>query len=110
VRRWRKSWPKEYERLLAEMRERWPEGRGVREFIAILKLHQEHPAERVEQAVRLALELGATHLDGVQLCLRQLQEPASTPSPLDLSNHPHLAQMGNQPVNLQQYDQLLGVR
>jgi transposase len=110
VRRWRKSWPKEYERLLAEMRERWPEGRGVREFIAILKLYQEHPAERIEQAVRLALELGATHLDGVQLCLRQLQEPASTPSPLDLSNHPHLAQMGNQPVNLQQYDQLLGVR
>ena len=110
MRRWRKKWPKDYERLLEKMRERWPDGRGVREFIAILKLHQEHPAERIEQAVRMALELGATHLDGVQLCLRQLQEPAPKPSPLDLSDHPRLAQMGNQPVNLQQYDQLLGVR
>ena len=110
VRRWRKRWPKDYEHLLEKMCERWPDGRGVREFIAVLKLHQDHPPERIEKAVRLALELGATHLDGVQLCLRQLQETANTPSPLDLSDHPHLAQIGNQPVNLQQYDQLLGVR
>lgn len=110
VRRWRKKWPKEYECLLEKMRERWPDGRGVREFIAVLKLHRDHPSEQIEQAVRLALELGATHLDGVQLCLRRIQEPASTPAPLDLSDHPHLAQVGNQPVNLQQYDQLLGMR
>jgi hypothetical protein len=110
VRRWRKSWPRDYERLLEKMRERWPEGRGVREFIAILKLHQAYSAEQIEQAVRMTLELGATHFDGVQLCLRQLHEPAPKPSPLDLSDQPHLAQIGNQPVNLQQYDQLLGVR
>ena len=92
------------------MRDRWPDGRGVREFIAVLKLHQDYPAEEVEQAVNMAIELGAAHKDGVQLCLRQLQEPASLPTSLDLSYHPHLAQVGNQPVNLQQYDQLLGVR
>lgn len=39
VRQWRKHWPPEYEELLAALRRRWPEGRGVREFIAVLKLH-----------------------------------------------------------------------
>jgi transposase len=110
MRRWRKRWPKVYEHLLKEMRDRWPDGRGVREFIAVLKLHQDYPAEKVEQAVNMAIELGAAHKDGVQLCLRQLQEPASLPISLDLSHHPHLDHIGNQPVNLQQYDQLLGAR
>ncbi len=100
----------QYEHLLKEMRDRWPDGRGVREFIAVLKLHQDYPAEEVEQAVNMAVELGVAHKDGVQLCLRQLQEPANSPTSLDLSHHPNLAQIGNQPVNLQQYDQLLGVR
>ena len=111
MRRWRKRWPKDYDRLLAEICERWPDGRGVREFIAVLKLHQDHPAEQIEQAVQMALELGAAHLEGVRLCLRQLQEPVSTQLPtLDLSNQPRLAQIGNQPLNLRQYDQLLGER
>jgi hypothetical protein len=110
VRRWRKRWPKDYEHLFEKMRERWPDGRGIREFISVLKLHQDHPLEKIEKAVHLALELGATHLGGVQLCLRQLQETANTPSPLDLSDHPHLAQISSQPVNLQQYDQLMGVK
>jgi len=110
MRRWREQWPSDYERLLAELRQRWPEGRGVREFISILKLHQDHPAEQVEQAVRTAIELGATHLTGVQFCMHQLLEGCKAPPPLDMSLHPELAQVGNQPVDLQQYDQLLGER
>ena len=50
-------------------------GRGLREFLAILKLHLDHPAEHVEQAIHAALALGAAHLDGVELCLRQLETP-----------------------------------
>ena len=73
IRRWRKKWPKVYDQLLEQLRQKQPEGRGVREFIAILKLHQEYPAGLVEQAVCQALELGAAHLDGVRLCLRQSQ-------------------------------------
>jgi hypothetical protein len=57
----------------------------------------------------MALELGAAHLDGVQLCLHQLQHPDLSAAELDLSNHPELVDVGTQPVNLAQYDHLLGV-
>ena len=107
VRRWREKWPKVYDQLLEEMQQRFPDGRGVREFIAILKLHQDHPQNQVEQAVEMALELGAAHLDGVSLCLRQLQETETLPLSLDLHANPKLAEFGHQPVNLHQYDALL---
>jgi transposase len=107
VRRWRKIWPKDYDRLLEELQERFPEGRGVREFIAILKLHQDYPAKQVEQSVHQAIELGAIHLDGVKLCLSLLQEEESASAPLDLSKQPYLADFGCQPLDLRQYDLLL---
>lgn len=108
IRRWRKVWPPAYEELLAELRQRWPEGRGVREFVAVLQLHSEYPGEYVEQAVQQAVALGASHLDGVRLCLRQLLADHHTQPSLNLADQPHLATVGQQPVNLQQYDQLLG--
>ena len=110
IRRWRTAWPLVYEQLLTELRQRWPDGRGVREFIAILKLHSEYPGEYVEQAVRDAVELGASHLDGVRLCLRQLLEKHQVLPSLNLTDHPALATVGQQPVNLGQYDQLRGGR
>ncbi len=112
IRRWRKEWPQAYETLLAELRERWPEGRGVREFVEILALHRDYPARKVEQAVQEALALGAAHLDGVRLCLLQQAELHTPPPALDLSAHPHLQGIGEQAVDLAQYDRLLqaGVR
>lgn len=110
MRRWREQWPEDYERLLAEMRSRWPDGRGVREFITILKLHQDHPAQQVEQAIRTALELGATHLAGVQFCLQQLLQSPQRPPTLEGSLPSKLAGVGKQPIDLRQYDQLLGGR
>jgi len=107
VRRWRQQWPRVYDQLLDKMRQRFPDGRGVREFIAILKLHQDHPQKQVEQAVEMALELGAAHWDGVSLCLRQLQETETLPLSLDLHANPRLAEFGQQPVNLHQYEALL---
>lgn len=110
LRQWRKRWPADYERLLVELQKRWPEGRGVREFVAILKLHRQYPAEMVTEAIRQAIELGAAHLDGVQLGLRELAKTPAAPQALDLGEHPQLAGVGQQPVNLNQYDQLLGRR
>jgi transposase len=107
LRRWRAKWPKVYETLLDELRTRWPEGRGVREFVAILKFHREYPAKRVEQAVREAVNLGAAHFDGVRLCLRQQEDDQSAPATLDLSEHPQLEGIGEQAINLSQYDSLL---
>jgi transposase len=107
IRRWRKKWAKEYELLLYQLRDRMPDGRGVREFIAILKLHQEYPTKLIEQAIKMALELGSTSLDGVLMCIRRIQECDNSLPSLDLSHHPLLAQIGNQPLDLQQYNQLL---
>lgn len=109
MRRWRQDWPADYEKLLAVLRQTKPDGKGVREFIAILKLHRSYPEETVRQAIRQALEMGAPHLDGVQLCLRQLVSPQTIPPALDLT-HPRLAAVGNQPICLEQYNQLLGAR
>jgi hypothetical protein len=107
LRHWRQHWPKEYDRLLEAMRIRLPEGGGVKEFIAVLKLHREHPADQIQQAVQAALELGAASLDGVLLCLRQLQHPQPQFPTLELESFTNLAVFGNQPLDLQQYDRLL---
>jgi hypothetical protein len=108
VRRWRKIWPKDYDRLLETLQERFPDGQGVREFVAILKLHLEYPARQVEQAVHTAIELGAAHLDGVKLCLSQQQKEMETAIlPLDLSELPRLTNYGSQPLDLHQYNLLL---
>jgi len=109
IRQWRQNWPADYERLLATLRQNKTDGSGIREFITILKLHRSYPEEVVNHAVRQALELGAAHLDGVQLCIRQLVSPQGSPAALELA-HPQLAALGNQPVHLEQYDQLLGAR
>ena len=110
MRRWRAEWPPIYETLLRELRQRWPDERGLREFLSILALHKEHPPERMAQAIQAALALGAVHLDGVQLCLHQLSNAQALPVALDLTGHDRLAGIGEQPVNLGQYDTLLSGR
>jgi transposase len=107
IRQWRSSWPAVYEQLLAELERRQPDGAGVRQFIQVLQLHQHYPAELVEQAVTQALAHHCPHLDGVQLCLRQLVQPEPLPVSLDLKGHPKLRVVRQQPLRLEDYDQLL---
>jgi len=109
MRQWRQTWEPEYEKMLDVLRKSKPDGSGVREFVAILKLHRDHPAELVNRAVKQALDLGATHLDGVQLCLRQILSPQESPPALTV-DHPKLAAVGSQPICLEQYNQLLEAR
>jgi hypothetical protein len=109
VRQWRQKWTPEYEKMLDLLRHTKPDGSGVREFVSILKLHRDHPAEMVDRAVKQALDLGAAHLDGVQLCLRQLLSPHESPPALVL-DHPKLVAVGSQPIRLEQYNQLLEAR
>ena len=107
IRRWRESWPLVYERLLAHLRAQWPDGRGVREFVRVLKLHQDHPADLIAQAIEQALEYGCAHADGVNLCLHQLMNPETPVSPIDLVRWPELVGVGTQTPDLQCYDRLL---
>jgi transposase len=110
LRQWRKRWPATYERLLTGLQQSKPEGQGIREFIAILKLHQNHPADLVERAVAAAVQAGMLNLDGVLYHLQRLSSSLPSIDPLDLSHLPQLADIGCQPVDLQVYNQLLEVK
>jgi transposase len=103
LRRWRATWPPVYERLLARLQ---AEGDGIREFVRILKLHQEYPAKLVEEAVTQALAYGCPHLDGVRLCLRQIMHPELAPPRLDLTDRPQLGIAVELP-DLRRYERLL---
>jgi transposase len=107
IRRWREGWPPVYERLLARLREQWPEGRGVREFVRILSLHGQHPPQVVQQAVEQALTYGCVHADGVELCLHQSLHPDPPVITLDLAHQPQLVSIGAQSPDLACYEQLL---
>lgn len=110
IRRWRAGWPSAYERLLGRLQAAEPDGRGIQEFIRVLKLHQNYPPERVEQAVEQALVYGCTHADGVELCLHQLLNPDKPISALSWSEQPDWAGIGEQRPDLGCYEQLLSRR
>jgi hypothetical protein len=107
VRRWRADWPAAYHQLLARLRERWPDGAGVRMFVRVLRLLNDYPAALLEAAITQALGFGCLDVDGVQLCLHRLQHPDSPPTSLDLGAHPQLSTIGTQPIDLSPYQRLL---
>lgn len=109
LRRWRAVWPPIYEELLDKFQAELADGRSIREFVRVLKLHATYPAALIEQAVRQALAYGCYHADGVELCLRQLLRPELVPPALEVAEHPHLAGQPD-PPDLRCYEQLLGVR
>ena len=107
IRRWREGWPPVYERLLERLQEQEPNGQSVREFVRVLKLHHDHPAELLAQAVEQALAYGCIHADGVELCLHQLENPEVPLSSLTAVDLPAWAHVGQQSLDLNCYDQLL---
>ncbi|MBU0495301.1 MAG: IS21 family transposase, partial [Chloroflexi bacterium] len=109
IRRWRATWPPTYERLLARLRAEASDDVGVREFVRTrsVQLHGKYPAPLVEQAIALALDYGCLRAEGVELCLRQLQQPALDLPVLDLTAHPQLATIAQQGPDLHCYDRLL---
>ena len=107
IRRWRSEWPPAYEQLLKRLHRRFEYHEAIRQFVQVLNLNREFSAVLVEQAVTQALELNCGHFEGVQWCLNQLTDPPSPPLFLDLSTRPHLADIGQQPLDLGSYDHLL---
>jgi transposase len=99
IRRWRETWPVAFEQLFNHLTEQRSDGRGVREFIAVLQLCRRYPEPLVEQAVRQALVYGCGHADGVELCLRQLVNPDVRVPSLDLDDSPAWDVLGTQPLN-----------
>ena len=108
LRRWREQWPPVYDELLHHLRQKWPEGRGVREFVNILYLHREYSQAEMAQAIEAALAHHCAHLDGVQLWLTQHRRAEPIFTTLNLTDHPRLNGVGHQQVQPSAYDALLG--
>jgi transposase len=107
IRRWRKEWPPAYEHLLERLRTQSENGQAIREFVHVLNLHKEHPADLVTRAIEQALEYGCAHADGVTLCLHQLLEPDRLAPSLSWAPPPPWAAVGEQAPDLACYDRLL---
>jgi hypothetical protein len=93
--------------LLAFLQQRYEPSEAIRQFVQVLNLNREYAAEQVEQAIRQALKLGFAHRGGIQWCLSQMLSPQPATPTLDLSAHPHLVDIGHQPLELSGYDRLL---
>ena len=108
LRQWRESWPPAYETLLASLRQQHPsESVAIRTFVQILALHQHHDPTLIEAAVTQALQEKLTTPAGVRFCLDRLLDPTPVVAPLDLSQQPALAAIGQQSVSSARYNQFL---
>jgi len=66
IREWRKSWPPCLERLRDKFVASHGETDGTRDFITVLMLYRDHPAEEVEGAVERAVANGVSSSAGVK--------------------------------------------
>ena len=83
IRQWKERWPPAMHQLLARFRQAQGENRGIKEYIDVLLLFRDHPAEHVEDAIAEALAAGVSGSDGVRHLLHH-RTPVDTIVPLDL--------------------------
>jgi hypothetical protein len=107
VQEWRESWPPLYDELLRKLKQQQSEYKAIGQFIQILQLHLDYEVRLVQKAIEQALADNVPHLSGVLFCLNRLRDPAPTVKALDTLPQPHLAQVGQAPLTLPHYDQLL---
>lgn len=107
VQQWRECWPPLYDELLLQLKQQQSERKAVGEFIQILQLHLDYDVALVQEAIEQALVDNVPHLSGVLYCLNRLRDPAPTVKALNTLPQPHLAQVGQAPLTLPHYDQLL---
>ena len=85
IRQWRKNWPKSLHRLLARFCEAQGETKGIKDFISVLMLYSDYPAEDIEAAVTLTLKNKLSSSEAVRHLLVYMNND-STPDIAPLSN------------------------
>ncbi len=107
IRQWRPHWPADYETLLERLRQRHGPGPGTRQFVGVLRLHEEHGAARVQECVAEALERQCADLESIrQLLHRQASEPWSG-EVLETDRIPGVTDQPRYECDLSGYDALL---
>jgi len=103
IREWRKQWPDSLHRLLARFCDAQGETRGIKDFISVLMLYQDHKPDDIEAAVELAVEKNISASDGVCHLLIFANEAGNATQPL--AGWPSLS-----PPDVSLYGQLGGVQ
>lgn len=98
IKQWRRGWPTFLEALLQRFMMKDGQADGTREFIMVLMLYRDHPAEEVEQAVSWAVENAVSTSAGVKQVLLSAKESQGC--------EPLKGWPASDPVDLSAYEQL----
>lgn len=99
-------WPASFRQALASLEERYPDGRGVKEYLRILALKEQVGEQRLSEALDLALRYRCVGFDAVSHLLHQIANPWQQPLPL-AALPPALAVFAAPARDLSQYNRLL---
>ena len=99
-------WPPIFRQALASLEERYPDGRGVKEYVRILALKEQVGEQRLSEALDLALRYRCVGFDAVRHLLHQIANPWQQPLPL-AALPPALAAFAAPTRDLSQYNRLL---
>ena len=89
VRNWQA--PALYQEALRVLEKRYPGARGKREFLKILGLQEDGNQDKLEEAIRRAIDLNALSFDTVRNILEGLDNHIERVPDVDLGPYPHLA-------------------
>jgi transposase len=82
IQEWQQRWPAIFDTYLAALRERLSTNQATREFVRILRLHEDYPENIIAQALQEALAGHCFGADGVKQIVLRLIEPVCDPVPL----------------------------
>lgn len=83
IRQWREVWPESLHRLLMRFCEAQGETKGIKDFISVLMLYSDYPADEIEAAVDLALENSLSSSEAVHHLLIYTDNTGAGIVPLD---------------------------
>lgn len=83
IQEWRESWPEVYDLYLAALRERLSTSQATREFVRVLRLHEDYSEVAITQALEEALSGHCYSADGVKQIVLRLTEPPCPTKPLE---------------------------
>lgn len=102
IRQWRTTWPPSLEKLLERFREAQGQSRGIKEFIRVLMLFENHDHQKVNEAVEAAVSAGVSSSAAVE---HLLPRPHGLDVPFSLETWPVLS-----PPDVSVYSRIGGVQ
>jgi hypothetical protein len=81
IQEWRQNWPKVYDRYLIALQEHLTASQATREFVRILRLHEDYSEAIITQALEKALECHCYSMDGVKQLVMGLKESLESDTP-----------------------------